>query len=89
MVLLILAGGLGSRYGGEKQFDGIGSKGEYLMEYNIYDAITVGFQEVVIVTNEGSNQILFKYLRARLPENIRLACVPQRIDDLPVLFETD
>ena len=47
--LVILAAGLGSRYGGNKQVDGIGPKGEILMEYSIYDAIQAGFHKIVLI----------------------------------------
>ncbi len=47
--LLILAGGMGSRYGGLKQIDGFGPHDESILEYSIYDAIRAGFTEVVIV----------------------------------------
>lgn len=47
--LVILAAGLGSRYGGEKQTDGIGPRGEILMEYSIHDAIRAGFDKIVFI----------------------------------------
>ena len=43
--LVIMAAGMGSRYGGEKQTDGIGPNGEAIMEYSIYDAVQAGFQD--------------------------------------------
>lgn len=47
--LVIMAAGLGSRYGGSKQVDGIGPHGEILMEYSIYDALQAGFNKVVFI----------------------------------------
>ncbi len=47
--LVIMAAGLGSRYGGNKQVDGVGPNGEILMEYSIYDAIRAGFTKVVFI----------------------------------------
>ena len=47
--LVIMAAGLGSRYGGSKQVDGIGPNGEILMEYSIYDALRAGFNKVVFI----------------------------------------
>ena len=47
--LLIMAAGLGSRYGGNKQIDGLGPNGEILMQYSIYDAIRAGFDKIVFV----------------------------------------
>ena len=47
--LVIMAAGLGSRYGGDKQVDGIGPHGEILMEYSIYDALRAGFNKIVFI----------------------------------------
>ena len=47
--LLVLAAGIGSRYGGLKQVDGIGPSGEAILEYSVYDAINAGFGKVVFV----------------------------------------
>ena len=47
--LLIMAAGLGSRYGGNKQIDRIGPNGEILMEYSIHDAVEAGFDKVVFI----------------------------------------
>lgn len=47
--LVIMAAGLGSRYGGEKQVDGIGPNGEAIMEYSVYDAVKAGFHKVVFI----------------------------------------
>ena len=47
--LVIMAAGLGSRYGGNKQVDGVGPQGEMLMEYSIYDAVRAGFTKVVFI----------------------------------------
>ena len=47
--LVVLAGGLGSRFGGNKQITSVGPSGECLMEYSIYDAIEAGFDHVVFV----------------------------------------
>ena len=47
--LVVLAAGLGSRYGGNKQVDGVGPNGEILMEYGIYDAIQAGFHKIVLL----------------------------------------
>lgn len=47
--LVIMAAGLGSRYGGNKQIDGIGPNGEILMEYSIYDAVRAGFTKIVFI----------------------------------------
>ena len=56
--LLIMAAGMGSRYGGNKQVDGLGPNGEILMEYSIYDAIRAGFDHVVFVIKPGMQELL-------------------------------
>ena len=50
--LVIMAAGMGARYGGDKQIEGIGPDGEILMEYSIYDAIRAGFTKVVFIIKE-------------------------------------
>ena len=47
--LVVMAAGIGSRYGGDKQVDGIGPHNEILMEYSVYDAIRAGFERVVFI----------------------------------------
>ena len=60
--LLILAGGLGSRYGGLKQVDGFGPNNESILDYSIYDAIKSGFEKIVILTtNELKGYFKKKY----------------------------
>ena len=56
--LLIMAAGLGSRYGGNKQVDGIGPHGEILMQYSIYDAIAAGFNKIVFVIKPEHQSIV-------------------------------
>lgn len=56
--LVIMAAGLGSRYGGNKQVDGVGPNGEILMEYSIYDAIRAGFTKIVFVIKPGIEEMM-------------------------------
>ena len=56
--LLIMAAGLGSRYGGNKQVDGIGPHGEILMQYSIYDAISAGFNKIVFVIKPEHKSVI-------------------------------
>lgn len=81
--LLVLAGGLGSRYGGPKQLQGVGPGGETLMDYSVFDAIRAGFQSIVFVTRpeiaaELDRSVAQSY-RSRLPVEVVL----QRLEDLP------
>ena len=64
--LFLLAAGMGSRYGGLKQLDGLGPNGETIMDYSIYDAIEAGFGKIVWVIRKDfeeqfRTQILAKY----------------------------
>lgn len=56
--LVIMAAGLGSRYGGNKQMDGIGPNGEILMEYSIYDALRAGFGKVVFIIKPEMREMM-------------------------------
>ena len=84
--LFLLAAGMGSRYGGLKQLDGLGPNGETIMDYSIYDAIQAGFGKVVWVIRHDfeeqfRSQILSKY-EGRIPCEL---CF-QSIDSLPAGF---
>lgn len=65
--LVIMAAGLGSRYGGNKQVDGIGPHGEILMEYAIHDALRAGFGKVVLIIKPEMREMM-ETLLGRLPE---------------------
>ena len=52
MTLVIMAAGMGSRFGGLKQIEPVGRKGEFIIDYSIYDAIRAGFNKVVFIIKE-------------------------------------
>ncbi len=83
MTLLLMAAGRGSRYGKLKQFDGLGPKEEFLMEFSIYDAIENGFEHIVVITQKDNVEFLKEYLGNRLPEDIKLDVISQELSDLP------
>ena len=58
LALVIMAAGLGSRYGGNKQVDGIGPHGEFLMEYAIYDALRAGFGRIVFIIKPEMRELI-------------------------------
>ena len=62
-VLVVMAAGMGSRYGGLKQIDPVGSHGEAILDYSVYDAHEAGFEAVVIIIKEAIRQdgFLFVY----------------------------
>ena len=56
--LVIMAAGIGSRYGGSKQTDGVGPHGEILMEYGVYDAVRAGFDKVVFIIKPDMRELM-------------------------------
>ena len=56
--LVIMAAGIGSRYGGNKQTDGVGPHGEILMEYGVYDAVRAGFDKVVFIIKPDMRELM-------------------------------
>jgi NDP-sugar pyrophosphorylase family protein len=85
--LLILAAGMGSRYGGLKQIDGIGPNGEAIIEYSIYDAIRAGFGKVVFVIREGIEEAFKAYFADKFQDKIEVAYVFQEIENVPTGIE--
>lgn len=83
MTLLLMAAGRGSRYGKLKQFDGLGPKEEFLMEFSIYDALENGFNHIVVITQRDNVDFLTNYLSSRIPKNIQLDVLAQELSDLP------
>ena len=61
--LVIMAAGMGSRYGGSKQVDGIGPHNEILMEYSIYDALRAGFNKVVFIIKPDMRELMERMAR--------------------------
>lgn len=77
--LVILAAGIGSRYGGNKQTDAFGPDGESLMGYSIYDGIQAGFKKIVLVVREEMQSDLEVYFGSRIPAEIELSFVLQEL----------
>jgi NDP-sugar pyrophosphorylase family protein len=84
--LLILAAGMGSRYGGLKQIDNIGPSGEAIIDYSIYDAIMAGFAKVVLVIRKAHANDFDKRFARNLDGKIALHYVFQEPDNLPEGF---
>ncbi len=81
--LLILAGGLGSRFGGNKQISCVGPNGEFLMEYSIYDAIEAGFTQVVFVLKAEMVDTVKEKIGKRIEGRVRVDYVVQDTTSLP------
>ncbi len=82
--LLILAAGLGSRYGGCKQMDGFGPNDEFIMDYSIYDAIKCGFTKVVFLIKKDMLETIENTIAKRIKDKIKIEYVFQEIDNIPV-----
>lgn len=84
--LLLLAAGMGSRYGGLKQLDGVGPNGETIMDYSIYDAIQSGFGKIVFVIRKDFEQEFRDKVLSKYEGHIPTELVFQSIDALPEGF---
>ena len=84
--LLLLAAGMGSRYGGLKQLDGLGPNGETIMDYSIYDAIKAGFGKIVFVIRKDFEEDFRKKILAKYEGHIPAELVFQSLDALPAGF---
>lgn len=81
--LFVLAAGMGSRYGGLKQLDGLGPHGETIMDYSIYDAIQSGFGQVVFVIRKDFEKDFREKILSKYEGHIPVKVVFQSIDKLP------
>ena len=84
--LFVLAAGMGSRYGGLKQLDGLGPNGETIMDYSIFDAIRGGFGKIVFVIRRDFEQDFRDIVLSKYEGHIPTELVFQAIDDLPEGF---
>ena len=84
--LFLLAAGMGSRYGGLKQLDGLGPNGETIMDYSIYDAINAGFGKLVFVIRKDFEKDFRDKIISKYEGHIPCELVFQSIDDLPEGF---
>ena len=84
--LLLLAAGMGSRYGGLKQLDGLGPNGETIMDYSIYDAIQAGFGKIVFVIRKDFEDQFREKILSKYEGHIPAELCFQALDDLPEGF---
>lgn len=81
--LLLLAAGMGSRYGGLKQLDGLGPNGETIMDYSIYDAIQAGFGKIVWVIRKDFEKDFREKILSKYEGHVPCELVFQSLDSLP------
>lgn len=82
LTLLVLAAGIGSRYGGIKQIDGFGPNGETIMDYSLFDAIRAGFTKVVFIVREEILDVVKEKFEPKLKGKIEVEFVIQSLDKL-------
>jgi len=84
--LLVLAAGMGSRYGGIKQMDPVGPDGEFVLDYSVFDAWRAGFRSVVFVIREELEAPLREHFGDKLKNKLEVSYVCQKLTDLPAGF---
>ena len=81
--LVILAAGMGSRYGGLKQIDGVGNHNEPIIEFTIFDAIKTGFKKVVLIIRKEHEQAFEESLVSKIRPFIEVEYAYQDLNDIP------
>ena len=83
MSLVILAAGMGSRFGGLKQIEPMGPNGEFIIDYSIFDAIKAGFNKVVFIIKEENYDVFKETIGKRVEPHIKVEYAFQKNDNLP------
>lgn len=83
MILVVMAAGMGSRFGGSKQTTGLGPNGEFIIDYSIYDAIKAGFKKVVFIIRECDYDVFRDTIGKRVEKFIDVEYAFQKMDDIP------
>lgn len=84
--LLIMAAGMGSRFGGLKQIEPVGPNGEFIIDYSIYDAVKAGFTKVVFVIKKENFEVFKETVGNRVSKHIKVEYAFQDMDALPEGF---
>lgn len=85
-VLVVMAAGMGSRYGGLKQIDPVGDQGEKILDYSLYDAREAGFRKVIFIIKEENAQDFQEAVFSKLQGQIDYQVVYQKLEDVPEGF---
>ena len=85
--LIVMAAGMGTRYGGLKQLDVIGPSGETIIDYSVYDAVRAGFNKVVFVLRRDILDEFKQRIASRFENKVTVECVIQDLHDLPDGFK--
>jgi len=82
--LLIMAAGMGSRFGGLKQLEPVGPNGEFIIDYSVYDAIRNGFNKIIFIIKKENYDIFRETIGKRIEDKIEVKYVFQELENLPV-----
>ena len=85
--LLVMAAGMGSRYGGLKQIEAVGPGGETIIDYSIYDAMRAGFGKLVFIIRKDIEQPFKEVVGSRFEKRIAVEYVFQALDKIPAGFQ--
>lgn len=83
MELVIMAAGMGSRFGGLKQIEPVHKNGEFIIDYSIYDAVRYGFDKVVFIIKEENYEVFKETIGNRISDKIKVEYVFQKNDNVP------
>ena len=86
-VLVIMAAGMGSRYGGMKQIDPVDAKGRIIMDFSIFDAKRAGFDKVIFIIKKEQEELFREAVGDRVSEYMEVAYAYQEIDNIPAGFK--
>ena len=86
ITLLVMAAGMGSRYGGLKQLDNVGPSGETIIDYSVYDAMRTGFRKVVFIIREDIEKEFKSKITDKYSGSIEVDFAFQDVNDLPKNF---
>ena len=89
MELVIMAAGMGSRFGGLKQIEPVHKNGEFIIDYSIYDAVRYGFDKVVFIIKEENYEVFKKTIGNRISDKIKVEYVFQKNDNVPFEVPSD
>ncbi len=85
--LVVMAAGIGSRYGGLKQIDPVGPNGEIIIDYSVHDALKAGFESVVFIIKEDIEEAFREKIGQRVEKLVDTRYAYQRVEDLPAGFQ--
>ncbi len=83
MTLMVMAAGMGSRFGGLKQIEPVGPNGEFIIDYSIYDAIKAGFDKVVFIIKKENYELFKETVGKRIESKVKVEYVFQELENVP------